>query len=147
MTSFLRISDIPADELYLLPIIGLRQQIREDRSPPSSSANANSEQQTESPPLGPAHHAGTAPRKESPAADARFVTDWQLQDEPCPSASCRFDKEGLDDEDRDDEGLDEDFDDSLDEHAGEGEDRSCPNEGHIEGETFDALYVDLGGEG
>ena len=39
MTSFIRIVDIPPDELHLLPIIGLRQQIREDRnrlSPPNS---------------------------------------------------------------------------------------------------------------
>lgn len=147
MTSFLRISDIPADELYLLPIVGLLQQIREDRSRPSSSANASSEHQTESPPRDPAHHAVASPRKESPAADAKFVTDWQLQDEPCPSAHFRFDKESLGNEDHDDEGLDEDFEESKDEDAGKGADNFRPNEDHIEGETFDALYVDLGGEG
>jgi hypothetical protein len=38
MTSFQRISDISPDELHLLTILGLRQQIREDRnqaSPPN----------------------------------------------------------------------------------------------------------------
>jgi hypothetical protein len=37
MTSFIRISDIPPEELQLLPISGLRQQIREDHSEDAGS--------------------------------------------------------------------------------------------------------------
>lgn|SRR5262245_58035418 len=32
--TFIRISDVPPDELYLLPIVGLWQQIEEDRNRP-----------------------------------------------------------------------------------------------------------------
>jgi hypothetical protein len=120
MNSFIRISDIPANELHLLPIIGLRQQIREDRSRPSSPDNVTNERQAVNSPPDPAQHPEAASR-EWPQAVGSFVTEWQLQDEPRPSARSCFDKEDLDEEEHGDEGSHD--------------------------EDFGALYMDLGGEG
>jgi hypothetical protein len=118
MTSFIRISDIPADELHLLPILALRQQIRKDRRQFSSPVNETYEQEADSAaPQGRAQHAEASPAEVSPADLGQFVTDWQLHDEPCPSARFRFDKE------------------------------EPPDEVLTRSETLDALYVDLGGEG
>lgn len=118
MTSFIRISDIPADELHLLPIFGLRQQIRKDRRQFRSPANETHEQEADvAAPQGRAQHARAAPAAVSPVELGQFVTDWQLHDEPCPSARFRFDNE------------------------------EPPDEVLTTGETLDALYVELGGEG
>jgi hypothetical protein len=149
MTSFIRISDIPPDELYLLPIIGLRQQIREHRNRLSSPNSRVNEGEADGTLPGRAHHA-EAPAAEVPLAGVeRFVTDWQMQDEPRPSSRFRFDREGIDDdEDRYGEDFhDEDFDDSEDEDAGREEESYHADENHNTGEEFDALYVDIGGEG
>jgi hypothetical protein len=118
MTSFLRISDIPADELHLLPVLGLRKQIRKDRSRPSSPANAAPEREANGAALqGRARHAGAAPAEVPPAEPGQFVTDWQLHEEPRPSAPFRFDREGRDDVN------------------------------HSAAAALAALYVELGGEG
>jgi hypothetical protein len=103
MTSLIRISDIPPEELHLLPIIGLRQQIRADRSWPSS----------------PDSRTGQGERD----GDS-FVTDWQLQDEPRPDSRLPADREDThEDEDRDDEDIHhEDFDNPEHEDAGEEDD-------------------------
>src|SRR5262245_51800820 len=118
MTSFIRISDIPDDELHLLPIIGLREQNRKNRRRFNAPANASDKQEAEAPPQGRAQRAEAAPAEVAPAATGRFVTDWQLHDEPRPSAQFRFDREGRDDDE---------------------------NRTAVEG--IDALYVELGGEG
>jgi hypothetical protein len=148
MTSFIRISDVPADELHLLPIIGLRQQIREDRNRLSSANSRINEGEADGSPPGRAHHAEAPAAEVSPATGGGFVTDWQLQDEPRPSSRLPFDREDIDDdEDRDGEDFDdEDFDNSEDEGAGEEEERFYADENHNTGEDFDALYVDIGGE-
>jgi len=117
MTSFIRISDIPADELHLLPIIGLREQNRKHRRRFNAPTYASGGQEADAAPQGRAQRAEAAPAEVAPAAMGRFVTDWQLHDEPRPSAQFRFDREGRDDENR------------------------------TAVEAIDALYVELGGEG
>jgi hypothetical protein len=116
MTSFLRISDIPADELHLLPILGLRQQIREDRcrfSPPAAAA----QEPEAGAGKGRAHQAGAPPAGVSLAERERFITDWQLHDEPRPGSRFRFGS----------------ADPRVEAHTTDG--------------AIDALYVELGGEG
>jgi hypothetical protein len=118
MTSFIRISDIPTDELHLLPIFGLRQQIRKDRRQFRLPANETHEQEADrDAPQDRAQPARAAPAEAFPTELGQFVTDWQLHDEPCPSARFRIDNE------------------------------KPPGEVLTRGETFDALYVELGGEG
>ena len=76
MTSIIRISDIPHDELHLLPIIGLRQQIREDQ------------------------HRLSSPNSRSKAAAREwFVTDWQLQARPIDRVNIDDDEDCDDSED------------------------------------------------
>jgi hypothetical protein len=142
MPSFTLIPDISPDELHLLPIPGLRQQIRKDRSRPSSP-NGRTEQ---------GERDGSLPRQnlhtEAQAAELRavawgsYVADWQLQDELRSSSHLPFNKEDSNDRDRDDDHLEG----SEDKDAGEVE--GCyDDENHDTGEDFDALYVDIGGEG
>jgi hypothetical protein len=148
MSSFIRVSDIPPDELHLLPIIGLRQQIGKDRSRPISP-NGRTEQGERDSSL-PVQTFRTAAEAAEvwAVAGGRFVTDWQMKDELRPSSPLPFDKDDIDDEDRDDDDFDdEDFEGSKDEDAGE-EEKSCnADENYDTGKDFDALYVDIGGEG
>jgi hypothetical protein len=148
MTSFIRISDIPPDQQHLLPSIGLRQPIREERNRLRSPNSRINEGEADGSLPGRAHHA-EAPAAEVPlAAEERFVTDWQLQDEPRPGSRLPFDREDIEDEERDGEDFDdEDFDGSEEEDAGEEEESHPADENHDTGEDFDALYVDIGGEG
>jgi hypothetical protein len=134
MVSFIRISDIPSDELHLLPITGLRQQIREDRSRLISPNSRIDEGETDGSLPGRPHRAEAAAAEVPLAAEERFVTDWQLQDEPRPSPRLPFGKEDSDD-------------DSEDEDAGEEQENYRADGTHDTAEDFDALYVDIGGEG
>jgi hypothetical protein len=124
MTSFIRISDIPPDELHLLPIIGLRQQIREDRSRPGS-------------PNGRALRAEVSAAEVWAAPGGRFVTDRQLQDEQRPGSRLPFDRED----------RDEDFGGSKGEDAGGEGEKPPAGASPGRGEDFDILYEDIGGEG
>jgi hypothetical protein len=134
MPSFIRISDIPPDELYLLPIIGLRQQIREDRSRPSSPNGRTEQGERDGSLPGQTFHTEAQTAEVWAAAGGRFVTDWQLQDELRPSSRLPFDKEDIDDEDRDDEDFDDDdFEGSEDEDAGEEEEACYADENHDTG--------------
>jgi len=121
MTSFIRISDIPHGEMRLLPIIGLRQQIQEDRN------------------------------RSQPAALSEFVTDWQLPNNPVPSALAPFHGDsgpvegggfGDDDDFRDDH-----FDWRMDEGRGDEDENFEDEESHQEDDDLDALHRDIGGEG
>jgi hypothetical protein len=51
----------------------------------------------------------------SPAAIERFVTDWQMTDEPHPSSRIPADREDIEE----DEDLEEDLDSPEDEDAGD----------------------------
>jgi hypothetical protein len=148
MTSFIRISDIPPDELHLLPIIGLRQQIREDGNRLSLPSSWIHEEKADGSLPGRGHHTQAPAAEVLPATEESFVTDWQLDDEPEPRSRPRIDRKDIDgDEDPDGEGFDdEDFDDEVG-GGGEEEERSYANEIHDPSATSDALYVDIGGEG
>ena len=75
----IRISDIPQDELYLLPIVGLRQQIEEDRNrtAPVDGPTEQPMRSTTRPDKLPNTMRRAAGHKAM--AGAAFVTDWQLQ--------------------------------------------------------------------
>jgi hypothetical protein len=149
MTSFLRISDIPPHELHLLPIIGLRQQIREDRNRPSPPNDRTDPGEAESSSRGQTFHADVLAAEMSAATGETFVTDWQLQDEPRPNSRLPFNGEDSDDdEDRDDEDFgDEDFGDPEDGDVSEREDMPRAGGSRNTGDNFHPLYVDIGGEG
>jgi hypothetical protein len=143
MTSFVRISDIPPEELHLLPIIGLRQQIRLDRLRPSIPNHRTGEGVQGGFRPGQTFHTEIPAAEVWAATEERFVTDWQLQDEPLSSARFPIDREDSgDDEDREDENFGDEEDEDGDEKG------VVPaSENHPAGDNFEALYVDLGGEG
>jgi hypothetical protein len=119
--NIIRISDIPQDELHLLPIVGLRQQIEEDRN-----RTVPKNHPTESPKRGvsqPDKLPHTMRRAAAPmtVAGAGFFTEWQMQDEPPPNSRLPVDRENADaDKDFDDEEVDNGKDDDSDE---DGDDR------------------------
>jgi hypothetical protein len=79
MISFIRIVDIPPDELHLLPIIGLRQQIREDRnrlSPPNSRTDQGERDGS---------RPGRALHAEAPAAEVWPAAGGRLS----PTGNCK----------------------------------------------------------
>jgi hypothetical protein len=98
MMSFIRLTDIPADELHLLPIRGLRQQIRKDRCRINSPPHRR--EPDSAAPQGGAQHDGASPAKLPQAAGEQFVTDWQLHDAPPFATRLRFGREGCEDKNR-----------------------------------------------
>ncbi len=77
MASFIRIADIPPDELHLLPIIALRQQIREDRNRPRPLNGRTDQSKRDGSRPGRAHFAEVPAAKVWPAVGGRVVTDWR----------------------------------------------------------------------
>jgi hypothetical protein len=148
MASFLRVSDIPPDELHLLPIIGLRQQIRADRNRPIPPDVRTDRGERGSVRPGRALQAGVPAAGVWAPAGGGFVTEWQLHDEPRLGPRLPFGGGDTDGKDRDDDDFnEEDFDTSGDGEAGEEDGSLRADENHNPGEDFDALYVDVGGEG
>jgi len=149
MASFIRISDIPPEELHLVPITGLRQQIREDRNRPTPLNIRTAHGETDGfRPAGPFHPKVPAAEVWT-AAGERFVTDWQLHNDLRPGSCLPFAREDIDNDgyrDHEDFG-EEDFGDPEDEDLGEEEETFPDHRNHNTGEDFDALYVDIGGEG
>ncbi len=143
MSSFVRISDIPPDELNLLPTFGLRQQIRKDRNRISSPNSRINEGMADGSPPGRAQHAESSAVDVSPAAGERFVTEWQLQNEQPPSSGLPFGREDIhNDEDRGgDEFDDENLDEVEDEDAGEEDERWFIDENNDANGDFDTLCV------
>jgi hypothetical protein len=113
----IRISDIPQDELHLLPVVGLWQQIEDDRNrtAPTEQRNRGTNRPDKLP--------DTLLRAAEPMSvpDAGFVTDWQLEPEAAPSSRLPVDSVDADaDKDCDDEDFaDEDFDEGKDDDADE----------------------------
>src|SRR5262249_2657444 len=96
MASFLRVADIPADELYLLPISDLRRQIRADRNRPSPFDGRTDRGGRDGFRPVAGSHAGVSAAGVLAAVGATFVTDWQLQDEPCPGSRLPGRREDID---------------------------------------------------
>ena len=77
MTLFIRIADIPPDELHLLPIIALRQQIREDRNRPTLLNGRTDQSKRDGSRPGRALYAEAPAPEVWPAVGGRVVTDWR----------------------------------------------------------------------
>jgi len=111
MNTLTRISDIPPDELCLLPLIGLQDHIAEDPLKLNSRSRQIGERARESlhfrRSLLPARPDAGA----LPAGVGNFVTDWQMQDEQHQSSLRGVEREDFDE--------DEDLDDPDEEDAGE----------------------------
>src|SRR5262249_53326266 len=118
MTSFIRISDIPPDELHLLPISALRQQIIEDRKRPSPSKGRTDQGNQKGSAPRQTFHAEVTVAGVWQAAAGRFDIADQLQDGPRSSSRLPVDEEDIDDDEFGDEG----FDDSEDADVGEEDD-------------------------
>ena len=86
-----------------------------------------------------------------PAATNEFVTDWQLYDNLVPRPRIPFD--GGEDPDAggkfdgDSYFRDADFNGREDEEQSEEDDGFIPDQRRNTGDDFDALYLDIGGEG
>jgi hypothetical protein len=75
MTSLLRISDIPPDEVHLLPILGLRQQIRVDGNRPSPPIGRTDLGEWEGISRGQPFHSDVPASELWGASEDRFVTE------------------------------------------------------------------------